>query len=164
MTKEPTGSSVGLGPLAGQPPPALPAVTLLSDDDLYLFNEGSHYHLYAKLGAHPLVVQGVAGTYFAVWAPNAERVSVMGDFNGWDKTSQPLQPRGGSGGARSTSTTSSRGTTATGSTRPTPTRCWTKCRPAPGPSSGTWTTSGATRSGWRSAARATRWMRRSPST
>jgi 1,4-alpha-glucan branching enzyme len=97
MLDEPTGGNVGLGQASGQPPPALPPVTLLSEDDLYLFNEGSHYHLYAKLGAHPLVVQGVAGTYFAVWAPNAERVHVMGDFNGWDKTSQPLQPRGSSG-------------------------------------------------------------------
>src|SRR4051812_32797270 len=97
MLDKPTGGRVGPGPPGGEAPAALPHVTLLSEDDLYLFNEGSHYHLYAKLGAHPLVVQGVAGTYFAVWAPNAERVYVMGDFNGWDKTGQPLQPRGSSG-------------------------------------------------------------------
>ncbi|HXG51968.1 MAG TPA: 1,4-alpha-glucan branching protein GlgB [candidate division Zixibacteria bacterium] len=66
----------------------------LSDDDVYLFNEGSHFHLYEKLGAHPL---GNGATYFAVWAPNAERVSVIGDFNGWDKRRHPLAPRGQSG-------------------------------------------------------------------
>ena len=72
-------------------------VSLLTEDDLYLFNEGSHLRLYEKLGAHPLHIEGVSGTYFAVWAPNAERVFVMGDFNGWEKTSHPLQPRGQSG-------------------------------------------------------------------
>src|SRR3954463_8006308 len=97
MIEEPTGGPVRLEAAGGAAPRALPHVTLLSEDDLYLFNEGSHYHLYAKLGAHPLTVEGVAGTYFAVWAPNAERVAVMGDFNGWDKGSQALQPRGASG-------------------------------------------------------------------
>ncbi|MDR5694886.1 MAG: 1,4-alpha-glucan branching protein GlgB [Armatimonadota bacterium] len=72
-------------------------VSLLSEDDLHLFNEGTHFRLYEKLGAHPLEVEGVSGTYFAVWAPNAERVFVMGDFNGWEKTTHPLQPRGQSG-------------------------------------------------------------------
>ncbi len=72
-------------------------VTLLGDDDLYLFNEGSHLRLYDKLGAHPLTADGVDGMYFAVWAPDAERVSVMGDFNGWDKESHPLQPVGRAG-------------------------------------------------------------------
>jgi len=71
--------------------------TLLSEDDLYLFNEGSHFRLYEKLGAHPLTVGGKEGTYFAVWAPDAERVFVMGDFNGWNRTSHPLHPRGRSG-------------------------------------------------------------------
>ncbi len=78
-------------------PPVLFEVTLLSDQDLYLFNEGSHFRLYEKLGAHPLTVDGVEGTYFAVWAPNAEQVFVMGTFNGWDKTSHPLRPREQSG-------------------------------------------------------------------
>jgi len=77
--------------------PVLFEVTLLSDQDLSLFNEGSHFRLYEKLGAHPLTVDGVEGTYFAVWAPNAEQVFVMGTFNGWDKTSHPLRPRGRSG-------------------------------------------------------------------
>jgi 1,4-alpha-glucan branching enzyme len=70
---------------------------LLTADDFYLFNEGSHLRLYRKLGAHPATVDGVAGTHFAVWAPDAERVSVIGDFNGWKPESHPLQSSGGSG-------------------------------------------------------------------
>ena len=70
---------------------------LLSEHDLHLFNEGTHYRLYRKLGAHPRVQEGVAGTSFGVWAPNAKRVSVMGDFNGWDKKSHPLLPLDSSG-------------------------------------------------------------------
>ncbi len=74
------------------------APSLLSDDDLHLFNEGTHFRLYDHLGAHPLTTDdGTAGTYFAVWAPNAERVSVIGDFNNWDATTHPLRPRGNSG-------------------------------------------------------------------
>jgi len=72
-------------------------VTLLSDDDLYLFNEGSHYRLYEKLGAHPASASGEPGTYFAVWAPDARQVSVVGDFNGWNNASHLLRPRGQSG-------------------------------------------------------------------
>ncbi len=71
--------------------------TLLTGDDLYLFNEGNHCRLYDKLGAHPAVVDGVAGCHFAVFAPNAERVFLFGDFNGWDKGSHALYPRGHSG-------------------------------------------------------------------
>ncbi len=71
--------------------------SLLSDVDLYLFNEGNHHKLYDKLGAHPLEVNGTAGTYFAVWAPNARDVYVIGDFNGWNRTSHRLQPREKSG-------------------------------------------------------------------
>ncbi|MFH1573732.1 MAG: 1,4-alpha-glucan branching protein GlgB [Acidobacteriota bacterium] len=71
--------------------------SLLSSDDLHLFNEGTHYRLYDKLGAHLCAVDGVQGAYFAVWAPNAENVFVMGDFNGWDRTSHPLAPREESG-------------------------------------------------------------------
>ncbi|MBI2080847.1 MAG: 1,4-alpha-glucan branching protein GlgB [candidate division NC10 bacterium] len=72
-------------------------VSLLTDDDLFLFNEGSHYRLYEKLGAHPLTVQGEEGTFFAVWAPDAERIFVMGDFNNWDTGSHPLRARAQSG-------------------------------------------------------------------
>jgi 1,4-alpha-glucan branching enzyme len=71
--------------------------SLLTEDDLYLFNEGSHFRLYRKLGAHPVEVNGTAGTYFAVWAPNAERVAVIGDFNGWDGRKNKLSPKGSSG-------------------------------------------------------------------
>jgi 1,4-alpha-glucan branching enzyme len=72
-------------------------ISLLSEDDLYLFNEGSHFSLYEKLGAHLLEASGTVGTYFAVWAPDADRVFVMGDFNGWNKSSHPLDARGQSG-------------------------------------------------------------------
>jgi 1,4-alpha-glucan branching enzyme len=70
---------------------------LLTGDDLYLFNEGSHSRLYQKLGSHPMTLEGREGAHFAVWAPDARQVSVIGDFNGWDKTSHPLSPRGQSG-------------------------------------------------------------------
>jgi 1,4-alpha-glucan branching enzyme len=72
-------------------------VSLLTEDDLYLFNEGSHYRLYDKLGAHPLTDQGREGTYFAVWAPQAEQVSLRGEFNGWGAQDCPLRPRSSSG-------------------------------------------------------------------
>ncbi|MBX3235503.1 MAG: 1,4-alpha-glucan branching protein GlgB [Nitrospiraceae bacterium] len=71
--------------------------SLLTLDDLYLFNEGSHFHLYDKLGAHLITVNGVEGTYFAVWAPEAESVSVFGTFNHWDPNRHPLRPCGDSG-------------------------------------------------------------------
>jgi 1,4-alpha-glucan branching enzyme len=76
---------------------ALSDFTLLSDHDLYLFNEGSHFRLDEKFGAHALRAGNVDGTYFAVWAPNAERVSVIGKFNDWNISSHPLRPRGQSG-------------------------------------------------------------------
>lgn len=69
----------------------------MTADDLHLFNEGRHFHLFEKLGSHPVTAGGTAGCYFAVFAPDAERVSVMGDFNTWDKTSHPLRPQGRSG-------------------------------------------------------------------
>lgn len=72
-------------------------VSLLGEQDLFLFNEGTHFRLYEKLGAHPLRINGVSGTYFAVWAPDAERVSVIGEFNGWDKNSHLLRVKGQSG-------------------------------------------------------------------
>ena len=72
-------------------------VGLLTDDDLYLFNQGSHFRLYDKLGAHLMTVDGRVGTYFAVWAPNAEQAFVTGDFNEWNKSSHPLRSLGNSG-------------------------------------------------------------------
>src|SRR6266550_3154746 len=71
--------------------------TLLSDWDYHLFNEGSHHRLWEKLGSHPMERNGVAGTMFGVWAPNARAVSVVGDWNGWDPQSHPLESRGASG-------------------------------------------------------------------
>lgn len=70
---------------------------LLSEFDLHLIGEGTHYHIYEKLGAHPAEVNGVAGVHFAVWAPTARRVSVVGDFNRWDGRRHPLRVRGSSG-------------------------------------------------------------------
>ena len=72
-------------------------ISLLSDNDLYLFNEGSHYRLYEKLGAHTTTLEGAEGTYFAVWAPNAQQVSVLGEFNSWNRSSHQLHPKGQSG-------------------------------------------------------------------
>ncbi|TWV98896.1 1,4-alpha-glucan branching protein GlgB [Chitinophaga pinensis] len=67
--------------------------SLLSARDVELFQEGTHAHLYEKFGAHTLEYEGVKGTYFAVWAPNAAYVSVIGDFNEWDHYSHTLYPR-----------------------------------------------------------------------
>jgi 1,4-alpha-glucan branching enzyme len=72
-------------------------VSLLTEDDIFLFNEGSHFRLYEKLGAHLITHDGKQGACFAVWAPNAAEVSVIGDFNGWDRHRHPLRPRGSSG-------------------------------------------------------------------
>jgi 1,4-alpha-glucan branching enzyme len=68
--------------------------SLLSEDDLYLFNEGTHRHLADKLGAH---IRPGGGVTFGVWAPNAVRVAVVGDFNYWNPEADPLRPRGSSG-------------------------------------------------------------------
>jgi 1,4-alpha-glucan branching enzyme len=69
----------------------------LTDQDLYLFNEGSNYRMQEKMGAHLVTHNGVAGAVFSVWAPNARSVSVVGSFNGWDSKSHRLSPRGSSG-------------------------------------------------------------------
>ncbi len=78
-------------------PAARTVPSLLTDDDLHLFNEGTHYRLARKLGAHPRTTGRRTGTQFGVWAPNARAVSVLGDWNGWRSGADPLQPRGGSG-------------------------------------------------------------------
>jgi 1,4-alpha-glucan branching enzyme len=70
---------------------------ILSDFDMYLFGEGNHTRIYDKLGAHPLDVGGTMGVHFAVWAPNALRVSVVGDFNWWDGRVHPMRSLGPSG-------------------------------------------------------------------
>ena len=74
-----------------------PAGALLGDLDLHLIGEGRHRELASVLGAHCLTIDGVAGVRFAVWAPNARRVAVIGDFNGWDARRNALRARGGSG-------------------------------------------------------------------
>jgi len=69
----------------------------LGELDLHLFAEGRHWHIYQFLGANPKIVDGVAGVLFAVWAPSANRVSVVGDFNGWHGLRHPMRVRGDSG-------------------------------------------------------------------
>ncbi|MFH0995124.1 MAG: 1,4-alpha-glucan branching protein GlgB, partial [Pseudomonadota bacterium] len=87
-----------------QHPPSIAGVlpirnglSLLSADDLYLFNQGSHFQLYEKFGAHIVSDSATPGVHFAVWAPNARQVSVIGDFNGWDRFSHLLQSLESSG-------------------------------------------------------------------
>ncbi len=67
--------------------------SIFSDFDLYLFGQGKHYRIYEKMGAHPRTVNGVAGVNFAVWAPHALAVSVVGDFNGWNRSANPMHRR-----------------------------------------------------------------------
>lgn len=67
--------------------------SLFSDQDVYLFREGKHFRLYDKFGAHSLKKDGKSGVYFAVWAPNAKEVSVIGNFNGWHSETHKLFPR-----------------------------------------------------------------------
>ena len=69
----------------------------IGDFDLYLIGEGNHWEIWKQMGAHPRIHQGVKGTSFAVWAPNALRVSVIGDFNGWDGRKHPMRVLGSSG-------------------------------------------------------------------
>jgi len=88
----PTDTVVAVIPPA--PPYPLP---FLTDDDLYLFGEGTHFRIYEKLGAHLATLNGEQGVYFAVWAPNAEYVAVIGDWNGWDPGKNAMRCRGNSG-------------------------------------------------------------------
>lgn len=69
----------------------------LGEQDLHFIGQGKHYELYDKLGAHPREIEGVKGISFAVWAPNAKRVSVIGNFNRWDGRLYPMRSMGGSG-------------------------------------------------------------------
>ncbi len=69
----------------------------LSDYDLHLFGEGRHWHIYRVLGAHREIIDGINGVRFTVWAPSAERVSIVGDFNNWDGRCHPMRVSGGGG-------------------------------------------------------------------
>ena len=69
----------------------------ISEADQYLFAQGTHYDIYKKLGAHPSVENGVKGMFFAVWAPNAESVYVIGTFNGWDEEKHQMEKLGPGG-------------------------------------------------------------------
>src|SRR5437660_5295746 len=68
---------------------------LLTSFELHLHGEGTNYESYRTLGAHPTLCEGIAGVRFAVWAPNAQVVSVTGDFNSWDRTRHPMRLRDG---------------------------------------------------------------------
>ncbi len=72
--------------------------SLITEEDIYLFKEGRHYHMHRILGAHRQQVNGVTGTYFAVWAPNARQVSVIGDFNSWNRDADVMHARWDSSG------------------------------------------------------------------
>ncbi|GAA4403304.1 1,4-alpha-glucan branching protein GlgB [Nibrella viscosa] len=78
--------------------PSVQGYTRFTDFDIYLFRSGKHYKLYDKLGSHVVEHNGVVGTYFAVWAPSAKSVCVIGNFNGWNKSSHPLYVRWDSSG------------------------------------------------------------------
>ena len=69
----------------------------LTDFDIYLFNAGDHHKIYEKLGAHRAEINGIGGVQFAVWAPSARSVSVIGDFNRWDRRSHAMRVLGSSG-------------------------------------------------------------------
>ena len=69
----------------------MPDTRFITEFDQYLFGQGTHYDLYNKLGAHPMTVDGEEGVYYAVWAPNAAAVSIVGDFNEWDENATPME-------------------------------------------------------------------------
>src|SRR5205085_5553341 len=74
--------------------PAAPeSFSLFSDFDIHLFKSGKHFKLYEKLGAHEVMNGDTRGTYFAVWAPNATSISVLGNFNNWERGKHKLNPR-----------------------------------------------------------------------
>lgn len=102
--KEPAGEKRSAAKRRSAQSPMSPALPkrdpfspTLGEVDLYLFGEGRHEQIYEKLGAHVITHEGVEGVSFAVWAPNAERVSLVGDFNAWDGTQHPMRPLGDSG-------------------------------------------------------------------
>lgn len=82
--------STRLIPAIGQKEEPVPNTTILSDFDHYLMGEGSHERSYEKMGSHLVEIDGIRGVHFAVWAPNARQVYLMGDFNSWNGESHPL--------------------------------------------------------------------------
>jgi len=98
MSNEKPRAAIGIKSRRGENQSLVSATeSFITDDDLFLFNEGTHVRLYGKMGARHAKVDGREGTYFAVWAPNAEAVSVAGNFNDWNKESHPLGRRANSG-------------------------------------------------------------------
>ena len=140
------------------------AINGLGDHDIYLFREGTHSRLHRKLGCH----LGADGAHFAVWAPNAAAVSVIGDFNGWRRDAHPLAAARGrlaASGRPTSPAVAARPAlqvphraraTARCSTRPTRSRSTPSCRRPPRRAPGRSTTSGTTPTGWRERARAQR--------
>src|SRR6185295_8002698 len=100
QAKKPRTKSTGRKPMSVSSPEskAVAPFTLLTEQDLWLFNGGKHFRLYDKLGSRVGVsAEGKPGTYFSVWAPDAERVSLIGDWNGWQGGLDPLARLGASG-------------------------------------------------------------------
>ncbi|EFH80361.1 1,4-alpha-glucan branching protein GlgB [Ktedonobacter racemifer] len=96
MSVSQTPQKPGESERPSQPIKPMPdAPSLFSDFDLYLFGQGKDYRIYEKMGAHPRTVNGVTGVNFALWAPNARAVSIIGDFNQWDRKATPMQLRHG---------------------------------------------------------------------
>ncbi|MDO4299756.1 MAG: 1,4-alpha-glucan branching protein GlgB, partial [Lachnospiraceae bacterium] len=85
-----TSSAKGKSKAAAQPAAEVQK-EFITDLDQYLFGQGTHYEIFKKLGAHPTVQDGKQGTHFAVWAPNAKEVYLIGTFNGWDETAHPMK-------------------------------------------------------------------------
>src|ERR1700712_478159 len=67
--------------------------SILYDDDIATFQNGTHYSIYKKFGSHQMTIMGQQGYYFCVWAPNATKVNVIGNFNNWNNQTHPLHPR-----------------------------------------------------------------------
>ena len=153
-----------------KPDPSVPD-RIMSDLDLFLFGEGRHWKLYDKLGAHPMTLNGQQGVGFAVWAPNAQGVSVIGDFNYWDGSANRLHRNGNSGVWEGFVAGLSAGTlykfrifNHDGHALPTRTIrsvSSSSCARAPPQSSPTsMDTSGTIRRGWKAARNGRRWTRR----
>ncbi len=149
-------------------------VSLLTAEDLYLFNEGSHYRIHEKMGAHVVETGSERGTCFSVWAPNASEVYVIGSFNSWDHHSHPLQAKGGSGIWEGFIPGVGKGTLykfhivsqhhGHVADKADPFGCSMRNRPARRQLFGIWIISGATGTGWKAGEDGTRCMLPCPST